>query len=326
MRKIVSLILLAGISLAMTGCEQQQKTNKSKSPQLAENMLVNVYYLAGKLGMNITSIDEEKIIFDDALNNVMIDIKQGGVYLNKNYIAPLGRTQKVEGLLLVRLSLAKQIKDKLNMPVEKPIVVAPLPPPPPPKTVELPEPKKATELTGKTIVIDAGHGGKDPGAISYYGFYEKTVNLDVAQQVADILREKGHRVVMTRDSDVFIELEDRAAVANQSRADVFISIHADASARSSTNGFTLYTARSASWAAENLANAIDDRMTRTSISSNGVKQADFRVLVRTQCPAVLVELGYLSNYWEAKQLKNVNMQKKLAQAIADGITNYLNKK
>ncbi|OHB61247.1 MAG: hypothetical protein A2Y12_06395 [Planctomycetes bacterium GWF2_42_9] len=325
MRKIVSLILLAGISLAITGCEQQQKTHKSKTPQLADNMLVNVYYLAGKLGMNISSIDEDKIIFDNALNNVMIDIKQGGVYLNNNYIAPLGRTQKVDGLLLVRLSLAKQIKDKLNMPVEKPVVVNPLPPPPP-KTVDLPEPIKATELTGKTIVIDAGHGGKDPGAISYHGFYEKTVNLDVALEIAELLRNKGHRVVMTRDSDVFIELDDRAAIANQVRADCFISIHADSSAKSSTNGFTLYTARSASWAAEKLANAIDDRMTRTSISSNGIKQADFRVLVRTQCPAVLVELGYLSNYWEAKQLKNVNMQKKLAQAIADGITNYLNKK
>jgi N-acetylmuramoyl-L-alanine amidase len=324
MRKIVSLILLGSVSLAFTGCQQAEKS-KQLSPKLTDNLMVNVYYLAGKLGMNVTSINDEKISFNDSINTVTILIIQNQVFVNEAFIGPLGRTKKVEGMLLVRLSLADEIKAKINKPVEKQTVI-PTPPAPPKKAITLPEPKKQWKFQGKTIVIDAGHGGKDPGAISYYGFYEKTVNLDVALAIADLLREDGHKVIMTRKSDEFIELEDRAEIANKSKADIFISIHSDASAKSSSNGFTVYTANAASAAAEELAYAIDDRLTRTSITSNGVKRADYRVLVRTQCPAVLVELGYLSNYWEAKQLKNVAMQKKLAQAIVDGITNYFEKK
>ncbi len=316
MRKIVSTVLLFILSLALTGCQQQAAKTSGK---LADEKLINAYYLAGKLNMNVTSASEEKICFSDSLNKVVIDFKQNQVFVNEKFLCQIGKTKKTDGMTLIRLSLLDEIRNKLTKPVEKPVIVTL------PKVITLPEQKKTQKVTGKIIVIDAGHGGKDPGAISYYGFYEKTVNLDVAIQIAELLRDYGHRVIMTRDSDEFIELEDRAAMANRTNADVFISIHADSSAKSSTNGFTLYIARSASWAADNLAESIDDRMTRTSISSNGVKKADYRVLVQTKCPAVLVELGYLSNYWEAKQLKNVNMQKKLAQAIADGITNYLNK-
>lgn len=330
MRRNLSLVLLAVFTaLAVTGCQPQQQTTTPTQtkiqikPKPNNEIMVNVYYLAGKLGMNITSESDEKISFNDNLNTVTIYTKQNQVFVNESYIAPLGKTKKIDGLLNVRLSLLDDVKKNLNAPPAKsaPVPVVPAPKPQAPK-----EPKKAWELTGRTIIIDPGHGGKDPGAISYYGFYEKTVNLDVGLQIAEMLRDKGHRVIMTRDSDVFIELEDRAAMANRAKADVFISIHSDSSARSSTNGFTVYIARSASWAANRLANSIDDQMTRTSISSNGVKKADYRVLTNTQCPAVLVELGYLSNYWEAKQLKNVDMQRKLAQAIVDGVTNYLNRK
>ncbi|HBG28877.1 MAG: hypothetical protein A2Y10_16780 [Planctomycetes bacterium GWF2_41_51] len=321
MRRNLSMVLLLAITaLAVTGCQQQQVKQTQTKSKIKDEIMVNVYYLAGKLGMSITSITEEKISFNDTLNTVTIYPKQNQVFVNESFISALGKTKKIEGLLNVRLSLLDEIKKNLNTPPIKPIIV------PAPRPQIQQEPKKAWELTGKTIIIDPGHGGKDPGAISYYGFYEKTVNLDVGLQITEMLRDKGHRVIMTRDSDVFIELEERAEIANRAKADVFISIHSDSSARSSTNGFTVYIAKSASWSADKLANSIDDQMTRTSISSNGVKKADYRVLTRTQCPAVLVELGYLSNYWEAKQLRNVDMQKKLAQAIVDGITNYLNRK
>jgi N-acetylmuramoyl-L-alanine amidase len=317
MKRIVSLILLTFVSLTLTGCQQQAAKTSGK---LADEKLINAYYLAGKLYMNVTSADEEKISFGDSLNKVVLDFKNDQVVVNEKALCPVGKTKKADGMTLVRLSLLNDIKAKLNKPMEKPVVA-----PTQPKVITLPEPTKPKKVTGKVIVIDPGHGGKDPGAISYHGFYEKVVNLDVALQIAELLRDNGHRVIMTRNNDDFIELEDRAAVSNRAKADVFISIHADASAKSSTNGFTVYTARSASDAANELAESIDDRMTRTSISSNGVKKADFRVLVQTRCPAVLIELGYLSNYWEAKQLKNAAMQKKLAQAIVDGVTTYLNK-
>ncbi|MCE5341268.1 MAG: N-acetylmuramoyl-L-alanine amidase [Planctomycetaceae bacterium] len=318
MKRIVSLILLTFVSLTLTGCQQQAAKTSGK---LADEKLINAYYLAGKLYMNVTSTDEEKISFADSFNKVVLDFRNDQVVVNGKAIGPVGKTKKADGMTLVRMSLLNEIKTKLNKPVEKPVVVAPTQP----KVITLPEPPKPKKVTGKTIVIDPGHGGQDPGAKSVQGFYEKTVNLDVALQIADMLRETGHRVIMTRDSDAFLELEERAGVANRAKADVFISIHSDSAARKSANGFSVYIARSASGAAEELAESIDDRMTRTSISSNGVKKADYRVLVQTQCPAVLIELGYLSNYWEAKQLKNAAMQKKLAQAIADGITNYLNK-
>jgi len=319
------ILLFVVLSLAISGCQKEQQVRQPKPSKLTDQMMVNVYYLSGKLGMEISSAGDDKIIFNDSLNTVTIIPKQNLVLINENVSLPLGKTKTADGMMYVRLSLVDEIKAKLNKPVEKPMVKpVPLPPPEKPIIMPPPEPQKP-QPTGKTIVIDAGHGGQDPGATSYYGFYEKTVNLAVAAEIAQYLRDEGHKVIMTRSTDVFIELEQRAEIANRAGADVFISIHADAAARSSANGFSVYVARSASSEAERLARAIDDRMTRTSMTSNGVKEADFKVLVKTRCPAVLIELGYLSNYWEAKKLKNADMQRKLAKAIADGICNYLAK-
>ena len=127
---------------------------------------------------------------------------------------------------------------------------------------------------------------------------------------------------MTRSNDTFVELEERADIGNRNNAVMFISIHADSCATSTTNGFTLYVARQADWRSKKLAGLIDSQMTQTGIKSRGTSQADYRVLKYSRCPAVLIELGYLSNYWEAQQLKDKDMQKKLALAIVSGIINY----
>jgi N-acetylmuramoyl-L-alanine amidase len=277
--------------------------------------MVNIYYLAGKLGMTVSQ-EEDEVVLSDKNNTVTIYPKVDQVYVNNNYLTPLGRTKKIDDMLHVRSTLEDQIRDNLKKAKIKLIIPKPF----------KPAKKIYPAISGTKIVIDAGHGGKDPGAISSYGYKEKTVNLDVALQVAQILRDEGHKVIMTRDSDEFIELEERAAIANRSKADIFISIHADSCATSSKNGFTIYVARSGSSASTRLANAIDNCMAQTGISSNSVRQADYRVLTHTNCPAVLIELGYLSNYWEAKQLKNVSMQKRLANSIANGITDYLKRR
>jgi N-acetylmuramoyl-L-alanine amidase len=278
--------------------------------------MVNIYYLAGRLGMTVSQADDNKIVFGNASNTVAIYPKNDQVYVNDNYLSPLGKTKKINDMLHIRSSLEQQIRSELIKAEIKPAV--PLPIKPIEKT-----PFARPVVSGRTIVIDPGHGGKDPGATSSYGYEEKIVNLDVALQIAQILRDKGMRVIMTRNNDEFIELEERADIANRNRADIFISIHSDSSAKSSTNGFTVYVERSSSWASTKLANAIDNRMTQTGISSNDVRKADYRVLTHTGCPAVLIELGYLSNYWEAKQLKNKDKQRQLAQAIADGVTDYI---
>ena len=314
MRKNVSLVLLFVFTIfAAAGC-QKPSQRTTERPYLADEEMINIHYLAGKLGMTVSQETNEKIVLDNTTNTIAIYPKLDQIYVNNDYLGPVGKFKKIDGLIHIRSSVKAEIESKLVKPaIEKPIVAAP----------KYQSPAKSTwEPAGKTIVIDAGHGGKDPGAISSYGYNEKTVNLDVARQVAQLLRDKGHKVIMTRNSDEFIELEERAAIANRSRADIFASIHADSCATSSKNGFTIYVARSGSSSSTRLANAIDSCMAQTGISSNSVRKADYRVLTHTRCPAVLIELGYLSNYWEAKQLKNVDMQKRLANAIACGITDY----
>ncbi len=175
-----------------------------------------------------------------------------------------------------------------------------------------------TRLSG-TVVIDPGHGGEDPGATSVSGFYEKTVNLSVARKVAAKLRERGLRVVMTRDSDRAVELENRAAIANQNRADLFVSIHADSSLARTNKGYSVYVARQASYSSQKVARAIARYMQQVSPDGNGVKQADYRVLVKTQMPAVLVEIGYISNRGEASMIATDSFQNRIADAICDGI-------
>jgi N-acetylmuramoyl-L-alanine amidase len=315
MRKNAPLVLLFVFTIfAAAGCQKPSQRMAGR-PSLAAEEMVSIHYLAGKLGMTVSQETSEKIVLDNTINTIAIYPKLDQIYVNNDYLGPVGKIRKIDDLINIRSSAEAEIKGKLVKPaMEKPIESAP----------KYQSPAKSTwEPSGKTIVIDAGHGGKDPGAISSYGYNEKTVNLDVALQVAQILRNKGHKVTMTRDSDEFIELEERAAIANRSGADIFASIHADSCATSSKNGFTIYVARSGSSASTRLANAIDSYMTQTGISSNSVRKADYRVLTHTRCPAVLIELGYLSNYWEAKQLKNVDMQKRLANAIAGGITNYV---
>jgi len=314
MRKNVSLVLLfAFVVFAAAGCQKPSQRTAGR-PYLADEEMVNIHYLAGKLGMTVSQETNGKIVLNNTINTIAIYPKLDQIYVNNDYLGPVGKIKKIDGLIHIRSSVEAEIQSKLVKPgIKKPIESVPKYQPPA---------KSTWEPAGKTIVIDAGHGGKDPGAISSYGYNEKTVNLDVARQVAQILHNKGHRVIMTRDSDEFIELEERAAIANRGRADIFVSIHADSCATSSKNGFTIYVARSGSSASTRLANAIDGCMAQTSISSNSIRKADYRVLTHTRCPAVLIELGYLSNYWEAKQLKNVDMQKRLANAIAGGITDY----
>ncbi|MGA2914989.1 MAG: N-acetylmuramoyl-L-alanine amidase [Sedimentisphaerales bacterium] len=318
MRKTASLILSSVfVIFAAAGCQQSAKQAAGK-PALAGEQLVNVYYLAGRLGMTLSLTSKEKVIFNDGVNTVTILTNQDQVFVNSDSIGQLGKTKIIDDLLNVRSSLEDEIKSKLTKSIiEKPAPIVPKLQ----KQVE----KPVTNFSNKTIVIDPGHGGKDPGATSTYGYEEKTVNLDVALQIAQMLRDKGLKVIMTRNNDEFIELEERANIANRNWADVFVSIHSDSSEKSNKNGFTVYIRRSGSSESSRLARAINHRMAQTDISSNGVNSADYRVLTHTSCPAVLVELGYLSNYWEAKQLKNTGKQRQLAQAISDGIIDFISK-
>src|SRR5881397_1842521 len=176
---------------------------------------------------------------------------------------------------------------------------------------------KNTSKTFKTVVVDAGHGGKDSGAYRRYGPPEKVVALDVAQRLNRKLRESQLRTVMTRDSDVFIELNDRVAIENAQKNAIFVSIHFNDSRRRGVRGFETYYHSGAS---SDLANGIQAKLMTIPHSKNGgVHTANFRVLRLATCPAVLVECGYLSNRSEGNQARDSEYRELLADRIAEAI-------
>src|SRR5882724_10548213 len=176
---------------------------------------------------------------------------------------------------------------------------------------------KNTSKTFTTVVVDAGHGGKDSGAYRRYGPPEKMVTLDVAQRLERKLRESQVKTVMTRDSDVFIPLNDRVAMENKQKSAVFVSIHFNDSRKRRTHGFETYYHSGASF---DLANGIQQKlMTIPNSANGGVHTANFRVLRLANCPAVLVECGYLSNRSEGKQARDSEYRELLADRIAEAI-------
>ena len=219
----------------------------------------------------------------------------------------------------------------------------------------------------KIIVIDAGHGGKDPGAIGYKRYREKVVVLQIAKNVRNILKSRGYKVYMTRDKDKFVKLSNRTLYANKKNADIFVSIHANAVGRKiakKVSGIECYfLSPSRSKRAEKVAakeNSADmslmNKYGKQSflnvlnhhkiIASNklaidlqrgilgtlnksyahvkdaGVREGPFWVLVGAQMPAVLVEVGFITNPKEAKRLVHTDYQKKLALGLANGIERY----
>jgi N-acetylmuramoyl-L-alanine amidase len=234
-------------------------------------------------------------------------------------------------------------------------------------------PSGRTELAGqtasisrlRTIVIDAGHGGKDPGTIGKSGLREKDVNLDIAKRLAKMLKDAGVNVIMTRSNDSFVPLSRRAEVANRAKADLFISIHANANRVRSLNGFEVYyvstkanDSKRAQESARNVALDLDrsyfagNSLTLKAIiwdllytynraesvelcrslcrnigrdlntKVRGVKNANFQVLRDARMPAVLIEIGFLSNPGEERQLKNNFYRQEVAEALKQGIEDY----
>ena len=167
------------------------------------------------------------------------------------------------------------------------------------------------------VVIDAGHGGFDRGGIPGQRVTEKTMNLDVAQRLKAVLTAYGYRVVMTRDSDVFVPLGTRVAIANSYRDAIFVCIHFNAARRRSASGIETYFYSSQSLP---LASAIHYYVAGGAPSSNrGVRRRGFYVLRRTTIPSVLVECGFLTNAAEANYAQSADYRQKLAEEIGRGV-------
>lgn len=185
------------------------------------------------------------------------------------------------------------------------------------------------DLNGRTVTLDAGHGGSDNGAIGPSGVKEKEVTLAVALKVERILAEQGAQVIMTRRTDIDVaspyasntqELQARVDYAGG--ADIFISIHCNAFSTPSSNGMeTFYgTSNSDSY---RLAALLNEELLRYGgLNNRGVKSANFYVIKHTTCPSSLIELGFVTNYEEERLLASDDYQEKLAQAIVAAINRF----
>tara|TARA_Y100000766_G_scaffold280506_1_gene290441 strand:- start:1384 stop:1992 length:609 start_codon:yes stop_codon:yes gene_type:complete len=177
------------------------------------------------------------------------------------------------------------------------------------------------EILAKTVIIDPGHGGKDKGAY-WYGISEKTLTLDVAKKVETLLRNRGIKVLMTRKSDHYVSIQDRASIANKYSNAIFVSIHFNAHTNSSVKGIETFYLSSRG---KKLASSIQSRLARRiNTNDRGSKKYHYAVLRKTKGVAALVECGFISNRWEGNRCASSWYKEILAQEITEGITAYCN--
>lgn len=172
------------------------------------------------------------------------------------------------------------------------------------------------------VFIDAGHGGSDPGALGF-GYRESDLNLQIAKKIESKLKSRGIDVKMSRTSDIYYSLSERAEMANDYGADAFVSIHQNSAESTSANGIETYYNRNKE-EEKPLSNDVQTQViNKTGATNRGVKNAEFTVLVKSNMISALVECGFISNESEVKNLSDSDYQDKLATGIADGIENYL---
>jgi len=178
-------------------------------------------------------------------------------------------------------------------------------------------PASPASVNYSTVVIDPGHGGFDRGGIPGQRVPEKTMALDVALRLAKKLRGAGFRVVMTRDSDVFVPLGERVRIANSYREAIFVCIHFNSASRINANGIETYyySTQSAALAA----NIHRQVVAGTETDNRGIRRRGYFVLRRTTVPAVLVECGFLTNPGEARLVLQSSYRDRLAEQIAAGV-------
>lgn len=172
------------------------------------------------------------------------------------------------------------------------------------------------------VVIDPGHGGRDPGAVGIGGLQEKQINTAVSNRVQQQLQAAGVTVLMTRSSDVFVDLDARAQYANRAGANLFVSIHANAisMSRPEVNGLETYYFSSGERLARSIHSAV---LQNVSMRDRGVRQARFYVLRYTTMPSVLVETGFVTGAEDAARFRDPAAVNRIADGIARGILNYL---
>lgn len=303
-------MLLAPVVFMSAGCQQPP----FKPPQPSRTFL-SAETLANRLGLKLTKQTESYALMSNAHATIQIFAgPKGYIYVNGKVYGQADNAIYKHGKIWVLAAREEFLRIELRRLMPK----TPKPTEPPPRL----QPRKPFSAT---IVVDAGHGGKDPGAQGISSVPEKTIVLDIAQRLAGELRSRGAKVTMTRDGDRFLELSDRANIAERTRADVFISIHANSAQRRSADGLDLFISRSASTESRRIARSIELAMRAAGLNVNGVQTAGFKVLVGHSRPAVLVETGYLTNSGDVARLNSATYREKVANAIAEGLADHFTK-
>ena len=176
-------------------------------------------------------------------------------------------------------------------------------------------------LADMVIVLDAGHGGHDTGAMGVCGTCEKDITLDVVLRAAQLLKDVGATVLLTRSDDTFIPLDDRPALANSRNADVFISVHCNSTPTyNSGNGTQTYYRTPQSLV---LASDLHATLLQTlELRNGGIRTANYLVIRKCRMPSILLELAFINNTHEEQLLCSTAFRQQAAEAIVNGLKEY----
>ena len=291
-------------------------------------MMVSLPILSKPSVVNADSIEDE---FSSVINKYDLKdvVVEPGVYLTKGETLDLSQypnweLSDNETIEINSNGIAKAVNEGtvfLSQRIGEKVYIVEIYVPSEISTVNL-ESRGAKSRGYYKVFIDAGHGGTDPGALGY-GYRESDLNLQVAKKVESKLKSKGIDVKMSRSSDIFYSLSERAEMANDYGADAFVSIHQNSAEAKSANGIETYYNRKKE-EDRPLSNDIQKQViSQTGANNRGVKNAEFTVLVKSEMISALVECGFITNESEVKKLSDPSYQDKLATGIADGIEEYL---
>jgi N-acetylmuramoyl-L-alanine amidase len=293
-------------------------------PQAISSHL-RVSELARLLGLEVVHSSVGGATLRRAGDTVTIFPDPGGqVYLNGTAIRPTGPIVVVGDSVHVPRSLEAPLREALGP-------ARPIAPPPPPPVVPPVAPAPALRPIANLgrVLIDPGHGGRDVGteaALSLgIDLREKDFNLSVSLAAAEILQRRGAEVILTRRRDRTVSLDERVSMANRLRPELLVSVHANSMPDSSLRGCMILIAKRASRASREAAAILRDHLVRIGLEEFGIREdiRGLRVLKATSCPAVLVEVAFLSNRQDAELLADPRQQRRIARALADAITEFL---
>ncbi len=324
--------VVAGVAVLVTilsACAGAEKPKEEPKPEVRVSALasdpnwIEVDQLASRHGFRrVGSTPEGRIRLQKPGTEVQIDPLSRVSFFAGNLVLMPERPREDLGRVYVAAALDRNFAD---------LVTPTLPTPRAEPVAREPKPIPGRSLSGRHFVLDAGHGGKDSGALGG-GLQEKDIVLDITMHVGQLLRQRGAEITYTRTDDRFIPLDERAAISNRARPDAFLSIHVNAAANRAARGVEVFRAMHRGPGARadkisrsaTLAVALEKKLALvTPVKDRGVKESPgFRVLKLNDHPAVLLELGFLSNPDERGRLGNDLYRRKLAEAIVLGLETW----